>query len=590
MDCRTSTGCFIHAGFIEAFSGEDRHVVDYLVEEVLQSQPAHIQSFLLKTSILERLCGPLCDALTDQNEGKEILESMERGNLFVLPLDDKRLWYRYHHLFAEVLHSRLMEEHSDLVPDMHRRASEWYEQNTQPTEAIRHALAAKDFTQAADLMELAWPVMNQNSQTFTWLDWARELPEEAVSNRPVLLVYMAWSALQSGEMEAGETRLDEAESLLNRKKGSIAVVDEEPFRILPASIANARAYHAQAIGDSNGTLKYSQQALELLPEEEYMQRSIPAAMVGFVHWGKGDLEAAHRSFSELIASFKNAGNVSSTISLTFLLADIRITQGRLKEALNTFERSLQLAIEQGEKLPMGTEDVFRGISELDLERGNLEAAMENFKKSKELNEQTMAMEWHYRLCLCETRLKEVQGDLAGALALLDQAEKLYYRSPLPDLRPIAALRARIWIKQGKLTEVMNWAREQSLSFDDKPTFLHEFEHLNLARILIAMYRKEKEDRTINEAMELLDRLLEEAEKGERMGSVIEILVLRALAHQVQDKLPPALESLERALSIAEPEGYLQIFVDEGTPMKHLLTQAAAQGIKPGYQDKLIAAF
>ncbi len=192
-------------GFIKAFSGDDRHVVDYLVEEVLQSQSEHIQSFLLKTSILERLSGPLCDTLTDQKEGKELLESMERGNLFVLPLDDKRQWYRYHHLFAEVLHTRLMEEHSDLVPELHRRASQWYEQNAQPAEAIRHALVAKDFTRAAGLMELVWPVMNLNCQAFTWLDWVNELPEEVFSNRPVLLVAIAWASLQHGEWRPGRT-------------------------------------------------------------------------------------------------------------------------------------------------------------------------------------------------------------------------------------------------------------------------------------------------------------------------------------------------------------------------------------------------
>ncbi len=321
-----------------------------------------------------------------------------------------------------------------------------------------------------------------------------------------------------------------------------------------------------------------------------MQRAIPSAMVGFAHLGNGDLEAAYRSFTELMAGLKIVGNISSSISLTVLFADIRITQGRLKEALNSFERSLQLARQQGEKLPLGTEDVYRGISELHLERGNLEASIENFKKSNDLNRQNMAMDWQYRLCLCETRLKEVQGDLTGALGSLDRAEKFYFRNPMPDLRPVAALKARIWIKQGKLTDAKNWAHERSLSFGDKLSYLHEFEHLTLARLFIALYRNERSDSTINEAMGLLDRLLEAAAKGERNGSLIEILVLHALACEVQDKLPPALESLERALSIAEPEGYVQLFVDEGIPMKRLLTEEAAKGFRPEYIDKLMAAF
>jgi len=579
------------SGFVKAFAGDDRYVVDYLVEEVLQSQPEHIQNFLLKTSILDRLSGPLCDTLTGQKEGKELLESMERGNLFVLPLDDKRQWYRYHHLFAEVLEARLMEEQSDLVPGLHLRASEWYEQNAHADEAVRHALAAKNFVRAADLIEIAWPLMNENCQAMTWLDWAKKLPEDLYTNRPVLLVAHAWASLQCGEMEAGKANLGEAEALLNtdeRSENKI-IVDEQQFKTLPASIANARAYYAQAHGDASGTLKYSQKALELLPEEEYMQRAIPAAMVGFVHWENGDLEAAYQSFSGIRASFKSAGNISSTIGLTFLLADIRIAQGRLQEAANSYERSLLIAKDEGETMPMGIEDVYGGISELHLERGNLEAAREYLDKSRKLSEQTKAMDWQYRLCLLEARVKEVQGDLDAAIDFLNRAEKLYFRSPLPDLRPVAALKTRVWIRQGKLDKAKDWAREQGLSLDDDLNYLHEFEHITLARVLIAQNRSEKKDRFIHEAMGLLNRLLEEAEDGERMGSVIEILVLQALAGEAKGDIPPALVSLERAMKIAEPEGYMRVFVDGGVPMAKLLPELADREIMPDYTKKLLDA-
>ncbi len=579
------------SGFVKAFAGDDRNVVDYLVEEVLQSQPEHIQNFLLKTSILDRLCGPLCDTLSDQKEGKELLESMERANLFVLPLDDKRQWFRYHHLFAEVLHTRLMEEQSDLVPDLHRRASEWYETHAQPAEAVYHSLESRDFMRAADLIELAWPLMNENCQAMTWLDWAKKLPEDLIANRPVLLLGHAWACLQCGEMEAGRSSIAKAESLLNKDEPSedLIIVDEDQFSTLPASIANARAYYAQAHGDAAGTLKYSQQALELLPEEEYIQRAIPAAMVGFVHWENGDLEEAHKSFSGIRASFKSAGNISSTISLTFVLADIRIAQGRLQEAAKSFEHALLIASDEGEPMPMGTEDVYRGISELYLERGNLEAAREYLDKGRNLSEQSKAMDWQYRLCLMEARLKEVEKDLVGAIDLLDSAETLYFRSPLPDLSPVASLRARVWIGQGKLTKAMDWAQEQELSFDDELSFLHEFEHITLARLLIAHYRSQREDRFIHEAMGLLDRLLEAAEKGDRMGSLIEILVLRALAQALQTAIPPALISLERALKIAEPEGYVRVFADEGVPMAKLLSELADREIMVDYAKKLLDA-
>ena len=586
-------------GFIKTFAGDDRYVVDYLVEEVLQSQPERVRSFLLQTSILDRLSGPLCDAVTEQEDGKRLLETLERGNLFVVPLDDKRQWYRYHHLFAEVLHTRSMEEQPDRVPTLHRRASEWYEHNGLPTDAVHHALAAEDFVQAADLVELAWPAMDKSCQAATWLGWAKALPEELVCSRPVLSVGYAWASLECGELEACEARLQDAERWLDltaeinegpdAPSTGMIVVDKEQFRTLPASIANARAYRAQALGDVPGTLKYTQQALDLLPEDDYLKRAVPAALMGFVHWEGGDLEAAHRSFTDLKDSFKMGGDISY-LSFTFILADIRLVQGLLREAASTYEQSLQLATDQGEPKPLGTEDLYRGVGEIHYERGDLEAAREYLQKSQELSQQATSTDWQYRLCLAQARLKETEGDQDGALEQLDKAERLYVRNPMPDLRPVAALKTRVWIGQGKLDEALGWARERGLSFDDNLSYLHEFEHATLARLLIAMYKSEQEDRSIHEAMGLLERLLKAAEEGERTGSVIEILVLQTLAHEAQGNIPLGLVPLEHALALAEPEGYVRIFVDEGNPMVQLLSEAAAHGIMPDYTGKLLAVF
>jgi LuxR family maltose regulon positive regulatory protein len=208
--------------FIRAFAGDNRYIVDYLVQEVLQRQPERVRSFLLQTSILDRLCGPLCDAVRfgdakspGQENGKAMLAALEGGNLFVVPLDDKRQWYRYHRLFADVLHSYLMEEQPDQVPTLHRRASEWYEQNGLPADAIRHALAAEDYDRAAGLVELAWPAMDENFQSAAWLGWAKALPDELVRARPVLSVGYAWALFGDGELEAGEVRLRDAERWLD---------------------------------------------------------------------------------------------------------------------------------------------------------------------------------------------------------------------------------------------------------------------------------------------------------------------------------------------------------------------------------------
>jgi LuxR family maltose regulon positive regulatory protein len=289
-----------------------------------------------------------------------------------------------------------------------------------------------------------------------------------------------------------------------------------------------------------------------------------------------------------MANFRRVGNLHFAISGTFGLADIRIAQGRLREAVRIYTQALQLALEQGEPLLRGTADLYLGLSELHREQDDLETAIQHLLRSEELGEQAALPGWRYRLCRTQARFKEAQSDLAGALDLLDKAEQLYYRTPIPDVRPLAALKARVWLAQGRLSEALRWVHEQGLSVDDELSFLREFEHITLARVLIAEYTRNPADHAIQEAMRLLDRLQQAAEAGGRMGSLIEIGVLQALAHQTQANLAPALVALERALRAAEPEGYVRIFVDEGPAMARLLS--AAQGTMPDYIGKLLAAF
>lgn len=592
-------------GFIESFTGSHRFVLDYLVEEVLQQQPERVRTFLLQTSILERLSGPLCDAVTGQGDGRGMLEALERGNLFVVPLDDERRWYRYHHLFANVLQARAVQEQPDQVPTLHQQASKWYENNGLPADAIHHTLAAKDFERAADLIELAWRAMDRSFQSAAWLGWAKALPEELVRARPVLSAGYARALLDVGELETVEVRLRDAEWWLDtpadrdeRPGGPSAemsvtetvVVDEEQFRSLPASIATARAAHAQALGDMSGAVKHARRALDLLPGDNYYERGVLAAHLGVSYWASGDLEAAEQSFADFVANMRMAGNILVAISGTFVLADIRVAQGRLHAAMGTYEQSLQLATAQDEPTPPETADLYRGISELRRERGDLKAAAQHLLRSKELGAQVALPGWRHRLCVAEARIKEAEGDLDGALELLDKAERQHSRTPVPDVRPVAALKARVWLSQERLSEALDWAREQGLSTHDELSYLREFEHITLARVLIARYKSERVERSIHEVMDLLQRLLQAAEEGGRIGSVIEILLLQALAHEAQDNSSTALAPLERVLSLAEPEGYMRVFVDEGTPMAQLLFEAAAHGIMPDYTSKLLAAF
>ncbi len=587
------------AGFIAGFAGDDRYVVDYLGEEVLQRQSEHVQAFLLQTSILGRLSGPLCDAVTGQSGSKAKLEALERGNLFLVPLDDRRRWYRYHQLFADVLHARLLDEQPGQVPDLHRRASAWYQQNGEPAEAIRHALAAGDFERAADLVELAIPAMRRTRQEATVRGWLEVLPDEVVRVRPVLSVHFAGALLARGELEGVEGRLRDAERWLDGAAGAgagsqapaaeMVVVDDEEFRRLPAGIEVYRAAQALARGDVPGTVRHAGRALDLSPEEDHLCRASAAGFLGLASWGSGDLKAGYSGYAECMAGLRRAGYVADTFGCAIALADIRRTQGRLGEAMRTYEQALQRASEQGGAVLRGTADMYVGMSELNCERDDLPAATQQLLRSQELGEHTGLPQNRYRWRVAMTRIRQAEGDLGGALDLLDEAERLYVGDFFPNVRPVPALKARVWIAQGRLGEALGWAREQGLSVDDDLSYLREFEHITLARVLLARYQDERAEASIHEATRLLERLLPAAEEGGRTGRVIEILVLRALAHQTLGDIPAALASLERAMTLAEPEGYVRVFADEGPPMASLLRAAAKQGTAPSYVRRLLAA-
>jgi len=572
-------------GFINSFTGSHHFVMDYLVEEVLHQQSESVQAFLLRTSILDRLCGPLCEAvlLTPSASGQETLEYLERANLLVVPLDDRREWYRYHHLFADVLQARLIKEQPNQVADLHLRASVWYEQNNFGADAIRHALAAQDFQRAADLIEPIRSVMRGMSfQSATWLGWVKALPDEFVRPRPVLIVDFAWELLFLGELEAAEARMRDADRLLEPTGGinipselpadRVGGTNDEDLRSLRASLAIAWAFHAQALGDSVGTVKHARRALTLVSETNYLMHGLANSLLGLACLTNGDLEIAYNTMAQAMASLRMSGNILFATSCTFVLADIRKAQGRLLAAISIYEQALQLATAQGEPVLPGTAELHIGLSALNHERGNVEAARQHLLKSEELGQRAALDTWPSPLYLAQARMREDQGDWDGALELLGEAERLYHRGPLPNVRPIAALKTRVWLRQGRLTEALAWVRERDLSVDDDLSYWQEFEHVTLARVLIAGYKNDGAEHSIHEAVGLLARLLKAAEEGGRTGSVIEILVLQALAHQAQGNILLALVPLERALALAEPEGYVHIFVGEGMPMVELLTK------------------
>ena len=584
--------------FIQSFTGSHRFVLDYLVEEVLQRQTENIRSFLLQTAILERLSGPLCDAVTGQEDGRGMLDALERGNLFVIPLDDQRQWYRYHHLFTEVLLAHALEEQPGQIPHLHKRASAWYEQNNLPAEAIRHALAARDFERAAGLIEKMYPAMDTSFQHTAWLGWVRKLPDEVVRVRPVLSVDYARALMDIGEFEAGRPWLLDAEQRLEGPAVGMVVADEAQFRTLPAKIALAHSSHAQVQGDIEGAVKYAELALELSPEEDHINHAMAAVTLGTAYWERGDLDGAERALSVWINYCQKVGNITFAVATGAYLAGITVAQGRLREAERIYKQFIQIASTH-DQVRHVTSNLYLGLGLLCHEQGDQQAAAQHLRKSGELGEQTALNDWPYRWRLAQARLKEAEGDLETALDLLNEARDLYVRTSVPDFHPIAAVRTRVYLRQGRLSEALAWAHEHGLSVDDDLSYLGEFEHITLARVLIAQHQNDPLAGSIHQAIALLERLLQAAEEGRRMGSVIEILILQSLAHEAQGNISLALAPLERALALAEPEGYVRIFVDEGEPMRLLIAdfrliikKQSPQDAHPlcGYVERLLAAF
>jgi LuxR family maltose regulon positive regulatory protein len=580
-------------GFIQAFAGDHGYIMDYLVDEVLRCQPEPVRSFLLQTAILDRLSGPLCDAVTGQSGGKARLETLQRGNFFIIPLDDNRQWYRYHHLFADVLRMHLMAEQRDQIAALHQRASAWYERNDHAADAIRHALAGQDFERAADLIETAVPEMRRSRQEAILLGWLQALPDDVIHHRPVLSVHYAGTLLQNGHLDGVEHLLHESERWLDipADMGERPIfVNEEDFQRLPSTVATYQAGIALIRGDVADSIKFAQQVIELAHKDDNFLHGAASALMGLAYWTNGDLETAHRMYAEGMAHLKRAGYISDVIGGSLTLADIRITQGRLREALSIYERGLQLAIKQGSPPLRGAADMHVGMSELYRERNDLDTAAQHLLKSKELGELNGLPKNPYRWRVAMARIQAARGDVDSAIDLLDEAERLYVGDFSPNVRPIQAMKARICAAHGRLGIALDWAREQELSVMDDLSYLREFEHITLTRILLARYASEGVESSMRTAVGLLERLLKAAEEGGRMGSVIEILALQALAQQALSDMPAALLPLPRALTLAEPEGYMRLFVDEGPSMAQLLRTAAAHGIMPDYTGKLLAEF
>src|SRR5215210_2682879 len=560
------------SGFIAAFAGSNRYVLDYLAEEVLARQPEGLQTFLLETSILNRMRAPLCNAVTGRADGQTALERLEHANLFVIPLDDKRDWYRYHHLFVDVLRQRLRQEHPDLVSVLHRRACGWFERQGLVGEAINHALAAQDWERAVRLIESDGVTVVLNRQVQTVLGWIDRVPEELVRERPALCTIRALALVLFNRPDAAEASLRKAERCL----GGNPTTDQAHTILGRAAVT--RAAIARSSGDLERCVAMGRRALELLPETESTARAAAKTNAALGYQVSGNVAPANeRALEEVTASFHASGAQVMLLRSIDFLARLRTLQGRLRAAAATYEESAQVASgRDGLRGTVNSAAYYVGLGDIHREWNDLDSAESHLRRGIDMFTGTSSVDaevvTHGYLSLA--RLQQARGRHADAQATLEEFADLTRQRDFFSLlaaRGEAAL-ARLALVQDDLPAAVSWAEASELGAYDEPSYRREDEYLTLARVLIAQGRLDPGARYLDDALGLLDRMCKTADGGGRMGSVIEILALRALALQARQEWSESLPTLESALTLAEPEGYVRVFVDEGAPMAALLSE------------------
>ncbi len=578
------------SGFISRFAGDDRYIVDYLVEEVLQRQPEHVRNFLLQSSILDRLSGQLCDAVTGGRDGREMLVTLERTNLFVVSLDDRREWYRYHHLFADALRARMLSEQPARVADNHLRASEWYERNDLTAEAVHHAIAAADFDRATRLIELALPTVRRDREDTLASSWLRALPVEAVRRSPVVSVFYGWMLMSAGGLDAAEPWFEHAERLLAAPPDGPPApwANTAEHRSLPATISVLRAALAQARGDVPTATVHARRALALADPDDHQARAGAAGFLGLASWADGDVNAALETFAQAIASIRSAGHLSDELTSTAVLADMWLAGGRPTEARRLLQGALERARASTPDTLRGRADLHVALSEIDMEAGDVDGAKQHLEHATVIDQRSPMGESRFRLFVALAKVAAAEGDVQRASDHLDHAEQLFRPGFVPQMRPVPATRARMAIAQANLDEAAAWATASGVTTADEVHHLREFDLLTLVRLLIAQHRDQHDAASADDTLALLGRLRDAAETSGRRRSVVETHVMSALALDVKGQHQEAVQSLERAWAdAAEPDAHVRLLLDEGEPMLELLRTAARSSNGSAHAQRLL---
>ena len=561
------------AGFVAAFSGSHRYILDYLAEEVLEHQPAPVRTFLLQTSVLDQLSGELCDAVTGGTGSQAMLEAIERANLFLMPLDEVRRWWRYHHLFADLLRARLQQEHPGSLPGLHRAAAVWCEAHGLADDAIRHALAAGDADWAARLIERHFDALLEGAEGATVDRWIAALPAGLVSRRPRLRLAQAFWALLGGRVAEAERLLADAERAQEAGDGEPGEPGEPPegwasqLANVPAAIALARANIARRRGDAERMDTFIRQAYAHLTDDDQTLRLFAGRYLAMSGWLHGRLAEAEASLGALVAEQLAAGARYLAVHPACDLGHIRQARGDLDAALRAYQEALEIATGPAGPLPSAGL-AHLGMADVRYERDELDAASRHVTDGIGLCRQLV---YTQPLATGLARLawiRQAQGDGEGALAAMTEAGQVAPGPAAGLLNPVPAERARLLLAHGEVAAAAHWADERGLTAADEPSYPHEPEHLVLARVLLAQDRPA-------EALALLERWQGAAEARGGTGSVVHIRALLALAQAADGNHAAALSVLAGTLALACSQRYVRVFADEGAPMSALLGRLAA---------------
>ena len=564
-------------GFIKAFSGDNQYIVDYLVEEVLQRQSERVRSFLLQTSILDWLSGPLCDAVTGQEEGKALLEALERGNLFVSPQDDKRHWFRYHHLFADVLRAHLMEEQPDRVPALHRRASEWYEHNGLEIEAFQHAAAANDIERAEHLIEGGGMPLQFRGAGAPVLNWLESLPKTALDARPSLWVTYASTLLFGGQHTAVEQKLQAAEAALAAQAALQGAEPDDKTKDLVGRIASMRATLAVIQHDVETIITQSRRALEYLHPDNLPVRTATTWTLGYAYQLQGDRSAASQAYTEIIATGKSFGDSIYTIAATINLGQLQEADNQLSLAARTYRRVLQLTGDPPDPIAC---EAYLGLARITYQWNDLDTAQQHGQQCLQLTRQMESVDTFASCGVFLALLKLAQRDAAGAAAILAEAEAFVRQHNFVHQMPaVAAAQVLTLLQQGNLAAAAHLAENHELPISQSCVYLAQGD--------------------ASAALAALEPWRRQVEAKGWADERLKVIILEAVALHALGEKDKAMQLLGDALALAEPGGFIRIFVDENEPMRLLILdfrlwidkQSRGQDHKLiGYVDRLLAAF